>query len=80
MFGTYRLACSFCGKKDDDVAKLVPDLYGNFQYGASTRFAALTAARPRSEATPLTGQLGSARDAASDSTAAWSDSVSARRS
>jgi ATP-dependent Clp protease ATP-binding subunit ClpX len=23
MFGKNRLACSFCGKKDDDVAKLV---------------------------------------------------------
>jgi ATP-dependent Clp protease ATP-binding subunit ClpX len=23
MFGKHRLACSFCGKKDDDVAKLV---------------------------------------------------------
>jgi ATP-dependent Clp protease ATP-binding subunit ClpX len=30
MFGKHRLACSFCGKKDDDVAKLVagPRVYG----------------------------------------------------
>jgi len=30
MFGKNRLSCSFCGKKDDDVAKLVagPRVYG----------------------------------------------------
>ena len=30
MFGRHRLACSFCGTKDDDVAKLVagPRVYG----------------------------------------------------
>ena len=30
MFGKTHLACSFCGKKDDDVTKLVagPRVYG----------------------------------------------------